>query len=126
MRNIDEGIIIGRAQFDYHTTLKKNHHLMLTGGILEEMFSGIGAEYLYFKNNSNYAFGFEVFEVQKRDYEMRFGHLDYKNVTYSGNFYYRNYKYIPFDMKLSYGEYLAGDEGATLELSRSYLNLLFE
>tara|TARA_Y100000739_G_C20604436_1_gene464790 strand:- start:262 stop:2220 length:1959 start_codon:yes stop_codon:yes gene_type:complete len=122
LRNIDEGIIIGRAQFDYHITLKKNHHLMLTGGILEEMFSGIGTEYLHFKNNSNYAFGFEIFQVQKRDYEMRFGRLDYKNVTYSANFHYRNYKYIPFDMKLSYGEYLAGDEGATLELSRSYLN----
>ena len=25
-------------------------------------------------------------------------------------------------MKISYGEYLAGDEGFTLELSRSYLN----
>jgi hypothetical protein len=122
LRNIDNGIIIGRAQFDYHITPKRNHHVMFTAGILEEMFSGIGAEYLYFKHNSNFAIGFEVFDVKKRDYEMKFGTLDYKNITHSINFYYRNYGYIPFDMKLSYGEYLAGDEGTTLELSRSFSN----
>jgi hypothetical protein len=122
LRNIDEGIIIGRAQLDYHITPKKNHHLMFTGGILEEMFSGFGGEYLYFKNNSNYAVGFEIFNVKKRDYKMRFGTQDYENITHSLNFYYRNYDYIPFDMKISYGKYLAGDEGTTFELSRSFIN----
>jgi len=122
LRNFGDGIFIGRAQFDYHLTPKKNHHLMISAGILEEMFSGIGFEYLYFNQNFNYAFGFEVFDVTKRDYEMRFGTLDYKNVTGSVNLYYRNYDIIPFDAKLSYGEYLAGDEGVTIELSRSFLN----
>jgi hypothetical protein len=122
LRNFGDGVFIGRAQFDYHLTPKKNHHLMVSAGILEEMFSGIGFEYLYFKQDSNYAFGFEVFDVTKRDYEMRFGTLDYKNVTGSANFYYRNYDIIPFDAKVSYGEYLAGDEGLTFELSRSFLN----
>ena len=120
--NYDEGIIIGRAQFDYYLSPKKNHHVMLTAGILEEMFNGIGFEYLYFKEGSNYAIGYEMFEVKKRDYEMRFGTLDYKNVTGHLNFYYRNYKRIPFDAKISYGEYLAGDEGITIDLSRSFAN----
>ncbi len=122
LRNIDNGVIIGRAQFDFYVTPKKYHHLMFTAGILEEMFSGMGFEYLYFKNDKNFSVGFEAFNVQKRDYEMRFGTLDYKNVTYSINFNYRNYNLIPFDMKISYGEYLAGDEGSTIELSRSYSN----
>ena len=122
LRNFGDGIFVGRAQFDYHLTPKKNHHLMVTAGILEEMFSGIGFEYLYFKQDSNYAFGFEIFNVTKRDYKMRFGTLEYKNVTGSANFYYRNYDIIPFDAKVSYGEYLAGDEGVTFELSRSFLN----
>jgi hypothetical protein len=122
LRNIDEGIIVGRAQLDYHLTLKKDHHFMLTAGVLEEMFSGYGFEYLYFKQDKNYALGFEVFDVIKRDYKMQFGTLDYKNITHSANFYYRNYDYIPFDMKISYGEYLAGDEGITFEISRSFLN----
>jgi hypothetical protein len=122
LRSFGDGIFIGRAQFDYHITPKKNHHLMVSAGILEEMFTGLGFEYLYSKQDSNYAFGFEIFDVTKRDYEMRFGTLEYKNVTGSVNFYYRNYEIIPFDAKVSYGEYLAGDEGITFELSRSFLN----
>ena len=117
-----EGILIGRAQLDYHLTPKRNHHLMISAGILEDMFSGYGLEYLYFKGNSNYAIGFELFEVQKRDYKWKFGTLDYRNLTGSINFYYRNYGSIPFDMKISYGEYLAGDFGSTIEFSRSFEN----
>ena len=67
LRNIDEGIIIGRAQFDYHLTPAKNNHLMLTAGILEDMFMGYGFEYLYFKEEKNYGIGFEVFDVNDID-----------------------------------------------------------
>ena len=122
LKNYDKGAFIGRAQFDYHLSPKENHHIMMTAGILEEMFNGIGFEYLYFPQKHNYAVGFEIFEVQKRDYEMRFGTLDYKNVTGHLNFHYRNYRLIPFDAKISYGEYLAGDEGITIDLSRSFSN----
>ena len=117
-----EGVLVGRAQLDYHLTPKRNHHVMISAGILEDMFSGYGLEYLYFKGNTNYAIGFELFEVQKRDYKWKFGTLDYRNLTGSINFYYRNYGSIPFDMKISYGEYLAGDVGSTIEFSRSFEN----
>ena len=122
LKNFNEGIFIGRAQFDYFLSPKKNHHIMLTAGILEEMFNGAGFEYLYFNQNFDYAIGFEIFEVKKRDYRMRFETLDYRNVTGHFNFYYRNYKYVPFDAKISFGEYLAGDKGVTLDLSRSFPN----
>ena len=122
LKNIDKGIILGRAQLDYFYTPKKNHHLMLSSGVLEDMFIGYGFEYLYYKYNTNFSFGLEIFDVKKRDYEWNFGTLDYENVTGHINFYYRNYGLIPFDMKLSYGEYLAGDIGATVELSRTYRN----
>ena len=122
LRNIDEGIIVGRAQFDYHLTPKTNHHIMLTAGILEDMFMGYGFEYLYLKEESNYGIGFEVFNVQKRDHMMKFGTLDYKNTVSSINYYYRNINIIPFDLKISTGEYLAGDKGTTFEMSRKYLN----
>ena len=118
----DGGILIGRAQLDYHLTPIKNHHIMMSAGILEDMFSGAGMEYLYFKPNINYAFGIDVFKVRKRDYSWRFGYLDYENTVATANFYYRNYGTIPFDMRASAGEYLAGDVGYTLELSRSFYN----
>ena len=53
---------------------------------------------------------------------MRFGTFDYKNVTGSINFYHRNYSGIPFDTKISYGEYLAGDVGATFTIARRFNN----
>lgn len=113
---------IARAQFDYHVTPINNNHLMFSAGILEEMFNGYGFEYLYFDNKKNYAVGVELFNVRKRDYDLRFGTLNYKNLTGHVNFYYKNYKFIPFDGKISYGEYLAGDEGLTFEVSRSFKN----
>ena len=122
LRNLEGRFVIGRAQFDYHITPKKNNHLMFTAGILEEMFNGYGFEYLYFMPRKNYAYGFEIFNVQKRDYDLRFGTLDYKQTTGHLNLYYRNYGRIPFDAKISYGKYLAGDVGGTLELSRTYKN----
>jgi len=122
LKNMDEGILIGRAQLDYFISPYKNHHLMFTGGILEDMFSGYGVEYLYFKNDTNYSIGFEIFDVRKRDYDWGTGTLDYKNLTGHINLHYRNYGLIPFDMKLSYGEYLAGDIGTTIEFSRTYAN----
>ena len=82
---MDEGILIGRAQLDYHLTPKKNHHLMFTGGILEDMFSDMEWN-TYYKQNSNYAFGLELFNVRKRDYDWGFGHLEYENITLTSNF----------------------------------------
>ena len=122
LKNMDEGILIGRAQFDYHLTPKENHHFMISAGILEDMFSGVGIEYLIFRPNNNFSFGVELFQVKKRDYDWGFGHLEYENTTFTTNFYYRNYGLIPFDLKLSAGEYLAGDEGFTVEFSRTFTN----
>ncbi len=122
LKNIDEGVLLGRAQLDYYLTPYDNHHFMLSAGILEDMFMGYGFEYLFHKYNTNYSVGFELFDVKKRDYEWGFGTLNYENITGHVSFYYRNYGLIPFDMKLSYGEYLAGDIGSTIELSRTYNN----
>ena len=122
LRNFENRIIIGRAQLDYHLTPRKKNHFMFTAGILEEMFSGYGFEYLFFDRSKNYALGFEAFHVKKRDYDLRFGTMDYSNVTAHMNLYFRNYGILPFDAKISAGEYLAGDKGLTFELSRSYRN----
>ena len=44
LKNMDNGILIGRAQFDYHLTPKKNHHIQMSAGIFEDMFSGYGMD----------------------------------------------------------------------------------
>ena len=63
LRGFNDGIVIGRAQIDFYKSLKKNHHIMISAGLFEEMFSGAGLEYLYFPSDKNYAVGFEIFEV---------------------------------------------------------------
>lgn len=120
LKNMDDGLLLGRMQLDYFISPYKNHHLMFTGGILEDMFSGYGFEYLFFKDHTNYSMGLEVFDVKKRDYKWGFDSLEYQNITGHINFNYRNYGLIPFDMKLSYGKYLAGDIGTTIEFSRTF------
>ena len=123
LKNVkDGGLLIGRAQLDYHLTPAKNHHIMMSAGIFEDMFSGIGGEYLFFTPNTNYSFGVDLFKVFKRDYDWRFGLLDYENTMATLNFNYRNYGTIPFDMRVSAGEYLAGDVGYTIEFSRTFYN----
>lgn len=122
LKNFNNGPIIGRAQIDYYKTLSKNNHFMISAGIFEEMFSGVGVEYLNFDGFSSYAYGFEAFYVKKRDYNLLFDHLDYSTTSGHFNYYYRNYGRIPFDLKLSLGKYLAGDIGGTIQVSRSFRN----
>ena len=122
LRNFDNGILIGRAQLDGYQSLSKNDHFMFSVGIFEEMFTGYGFEYLHSKNDSSHAYGVEIFEVHKRDYDLRFDLLDYNQTTAHFNYYFRNYGSIPFDLKASFGKYLAGDFGSTIEISRSYRN----
>ena len=119
---LGDQIVIGRAQLDYFKTASKNHHVMLSGGLLEDMFAGYGLEYLWFDPKNTYALGFEIFDVYKRESDMLFGLKDYSNVTGHLNFYYRNNGPLAFDTKISYGEYLAGDIGGTFEISRTFKN----
>ncbi len=122
LNNFGERLILGRSQLDYFSTLYKNHHIQLSAGIFEEMFSGYGMEYLWSNNESPFALGFEVFEVYKRDYDLAFGLLDYTNTIGHINFYYENKFILPVSLHLSYGEYLAGDKGYTFDLSRRFKN----
>ena len=122
LNNLGDSPSIGRAQIEYFKTISTNNHLLLSAGIYEEMFSGFGFEYLNYDPKKFFNWGFEAHQVFKRDYEFNFGLLGYKNLTYHLNFFYKNRKQIPFDLKVSFGEYLAGDVGTTLKLSRVFKN----
>ena len=57
---------------NYFKQLSNNQCFKLSGGILEEMFGGLGFEYLYRPFNSNLAIGIDAFEVRQRDFDQRF------------------------------------------------------
>ena len=122
LNNFNKGPFIGRAQIDFFKTIDLKHHVQLSAGIFEEMFSGAGFEYLWSEPGSKYSIGFESYFVKKREYDMRFRHQNYSNITSHLNLYYQNDYLVPFDIHLSVGEYLAGDRGYTFDLSRRLKN----
>ena len=73
------------------------------------------------KNASNFAFGLEVNEVKKRDYDDPFEFVDYTATTGHGSIYWgTGYKGV--SAQLDVGKYLAGDWGGTVTLSRYHAN----
>ena len=121
MNNFGNGVIIGRLQISHLFSHERKHFFRFTGGIYEEMFGGIGAEYLYYPEGSIISLGAEIFHVKKRSYDMKFNFMDYSNNISRINFSILEPQ-TNVITKLSFGEYLAGDIGYTLEFKRRFDN----
>tara|TARA_B100000945_G_scaffold319917_1_gene328435 strand:+ start:15377 stop:17359 length:1983 start_codon:yes stop_codon:yes gene_type:complete len=121
LRNIDNGIGIGRLELNHFKSFDKKHFFRNSIGIYEDMFSGIGLEYLYYPEGSLISFGAEAYHVRKRDYDWGFGLLGYKNTLFRVNAQLVEPK-TKINLRLSVGEYLAGDEGYTFEIARRFDN----
>jgi len=108
---------VKRMQLDYITPIRKNLYGKLSGGILEDMYGGLGFELLYKPFNSNASIGIEGYKVRKRSFDRRFDFLDYEINTGHINF---NYHIPSLEIlgTISYGKYLAGDVGYTFDISR--------
>ena len=91
------------------------------GGLLEEMFSGIGGEVLYRPFPSRFAFGLNVNYVWQRDFDKRFDTLDYKVLTGHASAYWAS-PFANYDAAVHVGRYLAKDLGATFEVRRTFTN----
>jgi hypothetical protein len=93
----------------------------LYGGVLEEMYSGFGGELLYQPYKSRLAYGLSSNRVQQRDYDKSFKLLDYKTNTAFASVYWAS-PFYNFDLAMHAGRYLAGDDGFTLEMRRTFSN----
>lgn len=109
-------LYISRLQFDYFFTPKKNVYAKFSAGIFEMMYAGFGGEILYKPFNSNFALGIDAFEVKQRDFDQKFGFREYETFTghISLSYLFKN----GIESKISYGRYLAKDDGYTLDLSK--------
>jgi len=99
----------------------KGLHYRVFGGVLEEMYSGVGGEVLYQPFQSRLAYGFSANWVRQRDYIKTFKHLDYQTTTAFASVYWAS-PFYNFDVAVHAGRYLAKDLGATLEVRRSFNN----
>jgi hypothetical protein len=91
------------------------------GGMLEEMYSGVGIDMLWRRVNSNLAFGANLNAVVQRDFDKKWGVRDYRTVTGHVSAYW----VTPFrdvDVAIHAGRYLARDVGATLEIQKRFAN----
>lgn len=91
----------------------------MSAGIFEEMYGGVAAEVLYRPYGAKWAVGLDVNRVRQRDFNQRFDFLDYEVTTGHLTGYF-NVPWYDILAKISVGQYLAGDQGATVDLSRRF------
>lgn len=101
--------------------LGRNQYYSLYGGMLESMYAGVGGEWLYRSWHSDFAFGVDINRVQQRGFPQDFSMRDYFATTGHATAYWDT-GWNSIHVKLSVGQYLAEDKGATLDISRSFDN----
>lgn len=96
-------------------------HYRVYGGILEDMYSGVGTEVLYQPYDSRLAYGVSATWAKQRDFDANFEHLNYQMITGHLSVYWSS-PVFNYDIALHAGRYLAKDVGATLEIRRTFNN----
>jgi hypothetical protein len=98
-----------------------NTYARVTLGILEDMYGGISSEFMYKPFGSNLAMSYEYNSVKQRSFDQKFSFKEYEVSTKHINIAHYHPK-SNILTKWSYGNYLAGDVGYTLDLSRRMPN----
>ena len=104
----------------------------IAAGYFEMAYAGVSLETLYYPVNFNWAFGFEVSSLLKREYygvgfqhkirkltDNGYDYFPYTGFQYFAEFYYQ-YKPFNLDFKFSAGQFLARDKGIRLEGGRTF------
>jgi len=110
---------ITHLQISHSAALAPDWYGQVYAGLLEEMFGGVGAEVLYRPFGADWAVGLDVNWARQRETDMLVDFRDYQVLT--GHL--TGYLHLPgldLDVRLMAGRYLAGDWGATFDLSRQF------
>ena len=111
---------IARMKIDYLWSPGKDLFARIDLGYLEEMFGGFGGEIYYRPFNKQFSTSLSLHHVKQRSYDQRFGFKDYSTETGHLGLYYDFPNQI--QSQFLFGKYLAGDIGATIDLSRRFHN----
>jgi len=114
-------IYIESMEIEYITSYINNIYSKISLGYLESMYGGLASEVMYKPFKGNFAFSLEYNRVTQRDFDQKFSFSKYKVSTKHFNIAYYNPK-TNILAKWSYGNYLAGDKGYTLDMSRRMPN----
>lgn len=110
---------IGRMAAEYRFRLSPTVYAALKGGYFESMFGGAGGEVLWRPENQRWALGADVYEVFQRNYDRLFNFLPYHQVTGHVSLYYQS-PWYGMNFMVRAGQYLAGDRGLTMQITRRF------
>ena len=103
----------------YRTRLARDVFVEAEAGYLEDMYMGAGGQVLWRPDDSRISFGADLYQVWKRDFNRLFGPQSYHILTGHASIYYRSAWY-GLNFNVHAGRYLAGDYGATFEVTRRF------
>ena len=104
----------------YDTRLAPDVFFEAKAGYLEDMFAGGGVQALWRPEGDRWALGFDVYDVWQRNFNRLFGLRPYHVVTGHVTAYYQS-PWYGINFAVHAGRYLAGDYGATFEVTREFL-----
>lgn len=116
-----KGVTLPRLYAAKAQRLSDNISASVYGGLLEEMYAGIGSELLYRRPGTHWAIGADINHVQQRDFRQDLGLRDYRVNTGHLTFY-APLPWQNLQASISAGQYLAGDRGVTVSLARQFAN----
>lgn len=117
LQNTSNKTFISHLAIENIWSPKNNLYAKVSFGLLEQMFGGLSSEILYKPFDSRIAIGTEFNMVKQRAFDQRFKFKEYKTNTKFLNISYYEPK-TNILVKWSYGKYLAGDKGYSLDFSR--------
>lgn len=113
--------VLENLQYTWTKQLNRDLYVMAYGGLLENMFGGAGAEMLYRPFDENWAIGVDLNWAKQRGFRQDFDFLDYSVWTGHVTGYLQT-SFWDLHLTGSVGRYLAGDVGATVDVSRRFAN----
>lgn len=115
------GLVVPNLQLTQAARLGEGVYGMAYAGLLEGMFAGVGGEVLWRPLNSKIALGADINRVRQREPSQGLG-LEAYRVTTGHVSAYWDTGWNDVVAQVSAGQYLAGDKGVTLDLSRVFAN----
>jgi hypothetical protein len=110
---------IGHLAADYRFRVTPTVFARVHAGYLESMFAGAGGELLWRPQGARWALGADIYQVWQRDFDRLFGLQHYHQTTGHVSLYYDS-PWYDLNFQLRAGQYLAGDRGLTLQVTRRF------
>ncbi|MFW2330424.1 MULTISPECIES: YjbH domain-containing protein [Aeromonas] len=113
-------VLLNNLQLTHRQPVAQDWYGQAYGGYLEMMYAGVGSEVLYRPYGKTWAIGVDANWVKQRDWNNTLKMADYDVMTGHVTAYWQ----LPFmnnvTAKVSVGQYLAGDKGATFDFSKRF------